>query len=105
MSGQYRHLMNDGSHATNVRPANRWVDVLNESWPKPELARQLRELPSAEQIPVTARVVFKTGEEQLPGLAVYWITRPTKHVRVRINDARLVSGGLWLDPSDITRAV
>lgn len=95
--------MNDGSHATNVRPSNRWVEVLNESWPKPELARQLRELDVDKQIPVTARVVFTTGEEHLPGMAVYWITRPTKHVRVRIDDVRLVSGGLWLDPADIRR--
>lgn len=95
--------MNDGSHATNIRPANRWVQVLNESWPVPELARQMRELPEAEQIPVTARVAFTTCVEQLQGTAVYWITRPTKHVRVRINDVRLQSGGLWLDPADVTR--
>lgn len=93
----------NGSHGTRVQPARHWVKVLNESWPKAEIARRMHELEVDEQIPVTARVVFETGEEQLQGSAVWWVRRPTAHVRVRINDNRLQSGGVWLDPADIQR--
>ncbi len=91
------------SHATNVQPAKRWAKVLNESWPSTELARQLRDVDVDQQIPVVVRIVFETGVEHLPGVATRWVSRPTAHVRVEVQDDRLVSGGVWVDPADIER--
>lgn len=90
------------SHATNVQPASQWAKVLNEKWPSAELARRLRDVD--DPIPVTVRIVFETGEERLPGLATRWVNSPTKHVRVAVQDSRLVSGGVWVDPADVERA-
>lgn len=98
----YRDPMNEGSHATNIQPGQRWAEVLNQSWPPPEVARRLCDVPIEDQIHVRVRVLFETGEEQLEGIATRW-TKNLPHVRVSINDVRLVSGGVWVSPSDIER--
>jgi hypothetical protein len=94
--------MNTGSHGTYVQPGHRWTRVLNQSWPPAEVARRLTDVPIEQQIPVRVRVVFETGEEQLDGIATRWV-KNLPHVRVAINDVRIVSGGVWVAPSDIER--
>ena len=85
-----------------MQPGRRWVKVLNQSWPPAEIARRLCDVPIEDQIRVRVRVVFETGEEHLEGIATRW-TKNLPHVRVAINDVRIVSGGVWVAPSDIER--
>lgn len=80
-----------------------WVKILNESWPEPELARKLKDVAVDEQIPVTVRIVLETGVEYLQGVATRWSSGRTKHVRVEVQDNRLQTGGVWVDPADVER--
>lgn len=51
-------------------------------------------------IPVTATLHWETGTEQLDTLAVEW----DRHlVRVRISDARVMTGAVWLPVEDVRR--
>ncbi|GAA3509916.1 hypothetical protein GCM10022234_00020 [Aeromicrobium panaciterrae] len=91
------------SHATNVQPAKQWVKVLNESWPPLEVSRRIRDVEPQDEIPVIVRVQFETGEEYLEGKAVWWVNRQTRHVRIAVNDSRLQTGGVTVDPADVRR--
>lgn len=90
-----------GNHnGTNVQPAGKWRNILNESWPPADGARRLTDRPVAEQIAVTVRVVFDTGTEQLDGMASRWTGN---HVYVLVQDPRVRIGGVWVDAGDVER--
>ena len=72
----------------------------NQSWPPPEVARRLNDKPRAEQISVTVRLEFSTGEEMLDGIAARWWKQ---HVYVKVNDPRLPTWGAWVDAADVER--
>lgn len=72
----------------------------NQLWPPPEVARRLNDKSLADQIPVSVRLEFSTGEETLDGMAKRWWQR---HVYVGVDDPRLPTWGAWVDASDVTR--
>lgn len=79
-------------------------NVTNAHWPLPAIAQTLRDVPTAEQIPVTARIVFDVdGEQFLPGDAVRWV--PGRYVCVAVQDPRLLVPYVWLRPADVRRRV
>lgn len=93
------------THATNVQPSGRWSTPLNESWPPADIARKLNDTEPYKWISVRVRLVFDTGEEVLDGSATRWVNRgKTRHVYVTVNDPRLNSGGVWVDPADVSRS-
>jgi hypothetical protein len=76
-------------------------NVVNESWPPPAVAREVRDVARERQVDVTVRLVFeRDGEQQVPGRAVRWWKR---HVCVSVNDRRLQVGYVWLDAGDVQR--
>jgi hypothetical protein len=51
-------------------------------------------------IPVTVKLHWETGTEQLDTWAVEW----DRHlIRVRISDARVITGAVWLPVEDVRR--
>lgn len=74
-------------------------DVLNQSWPPAEVARELRNRPDA--IAAKARVMFETdGEQWLDGIARRWWQQ---HVCVELEDPRLRVRYVWVSAADVRR--
>lgn len=104
MSGWHDATMTESGEFGGREPLSTgWVKILNESWPEPELARRLKDVGVDKQIPVTVRIVFETGIEHLPGIATRWSNGQRKHVRVTVDDHRVATFGVWVDPADVER--
>lgn len=76
----------------------RFQDVMNKSWPPPDVARRLSDHAA---IPVTVRIVWdRDGETWLDGTATRW---HGQHVFVRFVDERSRLGFAWVDAGDVGR--
>ena len=79
--------------------ADRFQDILNQSWPPAEIARELKNRDDA--IDVRVRVVFDPdGEQWLEGIARRWWQQ---HVCVECDDPRLRIRYLRVDAADVKR--
>lgn len=77
----------------------RFQDVLNSSWPPPDVARRQSDRP--DSIDVQVRVVWATdGERWLEGTATRWHGR---HVFAYLRDDRLRLGLVWVAAGDVER--
>jgi hypothetical protein len=73
-------------------------DVLNQSWPAPDVAKRIKDPAS---IDVTVRLAFaRDGEVWLDGVGTRWHGH---HVFVRIEDTRLRLPFVWVDASNVRR--
>lgn len=76
-----------------------YQDVLNQSWPPADVARELKT--RDDGIGVRVRVVFdRDGEQWLDGVARRWWQT---HVCVECGDARLRVRYVWVGAEDVRR--
>lgn len=74
-------------------------DVMNQSWPAPEVARRLSD--RRDGIEVRVRLVLSgDGEVWLDGRATRW---HDQNVFVYVRDDRLRLGFVWVDAEDVER--
>ena len=78
---------------------DRFQDILNQSWPAPDVARRLHDRP--DSVAVRVRVVWADdGEEWLDGTATRWHGR---QVCVLHSDPRARVPYSWVDAGDVQR--